>query len=45
MSEEDDTLEFLDTFAVTFLDLYMDGNIVTGEQIRDIRVNRSFNTS
>ena len=45
MGEEDDALEFLDTFAVAFLDLYMNGNLVAGEQIRDIRINRSFNSS
>ena len=45
MGEEDDALEFLDTFAVTFLDLYMNGDLVTGEQIRDIRIDRSFNSS
>lgn len=45
MSKEDDALEFLDTFAVAFLDLYMNGNLVAGEQIRNIRVNRSFNSS
>ena len=45
MSVENDTLEFLNTFTVTFLDLYMNGDLVTGEQIRDIRIDRSFNSS
>ena len=45
MSVENDTLEFLNTFAVSFLDLYMNGDLVTGEQIRDIRIDRSFNSS
>ena len=45
MGEEDDALEFLNTFAVAFLDLYMNGDLVTGEQIRDIRIDRSFNSS
>ena len=45
MGIEDDALEFLDTFTVAFLDLYMNGDLVTGEQIRDIRIDRSFNSS
>ena len=45
MGEEDDALEFLNTFAVAFLDLYMNGDLVAGEQIRDVRINRSFNSS
>ena len=45
MGEEDDALEFLDTFTVAFLDLYMNGDLVAGEQIRDVRINRSFNSS
>ena len=45
MGEKDDALEFLDTFTVAFLDLYMNGDLVTGEQIRDIRIDRSFNSS
>ena len=45
MGEEDDALEFLNTFAVAFLDLYMNGDLVAGKQIRDVRINRSFNSS
>ena len=45
MGEEHDALEFLDTFAVAFLDLYMNGDLVAGKQIRDVRINRSFNSS
>lgn len=45
MGEENDTLEFLNTFTVAFLDLYMNGDLVAGKQIRDIRINRSFNSS
>ena len=45
MGEEDDALEFLNTFAVAFLNLYMNGDLVAGQQIRDVRVNRSFNSS
>lgn len=45
MGEEDDAFEFLDTFAVAFLDLYMNGHLITGEKIRNIRINRSFNSS
>lgn len=45
VSVENDTLEFLNTFTVAFLDLYMNGDLVTGEQIRDIRIDRSFNSS
>lgn len=45
MGEKDDALEFLDTFTVAFLDLYMNGDLVAGEQIRDVRINRSFNSS
>ena len=45
MGEEDDALEFLDTFAVTFLNFYMNGDLITGKQIRNIRINRSFNSS
>ena len=45
MGEEDDALEFLNTFAVPFLDLYVNRDLVPGEQIRDIRVDRSFNSS
>ncbi len=45
MGEKNDTFEFLNTFTVAFLDLYMNGDLVAGEQIRDIRINRSFNSS
>ena len=45
MGEEDYAFEFLDTFTVAFLDLYMNGDLVAGEQIRDIRIDRSFNSS
>ena len=45
MGEKDDALEFLNTFAVAFLDLYMNGHLISGEQIRNIRINRSFNSS
>ena len=42
---KNDALEFLNTVTVAFLDLYMNGDLVTGEQIRDIRIDRSFNCS
>ena len=45
MGEEDYAFEFLDTFTVAFLDLYMNGDLVAGKQIRDVRINRSFNSS
>lgn len=45
VSEENDPFEFLDTFAIPFLDLYMHGDVIAGQQIRDVRVNRSFNAS
>ena len=45
MGEKDDAFEFLNTFAVAFLDLYMNGDLVAGKQIRDVRINRSFNSS
>ena len=45
VGEKDDAFEFLDTFAVAFLDLHMNGDLVAGKQIRDVRINRSFNSS
>ena len=45
MCIENDTFEFLNTFTITFLDLYMNGDLVAGEQIRNIRIDRSFNSS
>ena len=45
MGIKDDALEFLNTFTVAFLDLYMNRDLVAGHEIRDIRIDRSFNSS